>query len=455
MKKIIVLAVLFLSQTIAFSQSRIDLDIDYACFALDSSQSMLELYYNLYTRKLTKFELNGHTAISAKLLVALQDSLHKPLFDKNYTIEANVTEDSVGQQSFIGRLQYAIKPGKYFLQAAVFDAKKAGSQSDTIKQNLAVEMFKSDRFALSDIQLASSVKSSEDTSSMFYKNTYEVIPNPSMVFGTRLPALFYYCELYNLKVNPGTEYLKLETILFDSQNKPVMKKTKLVPRSNDDIVEAGALNISKLSSGSYTFAIVLVDSIKKIGVMQSKKIYLYFPDRKDTAILAKAEDNYMASEFAVMSEEELNDMFAQSKYIAKKDEIKKWAGLSDLDAKRKFMHQFWSVKEKSVEGNPGDYKRKYFERVAYANEKFSGLKRKGWQSDRGRVYIVYGEPSEIERFPNEIDKKPYEIWHYNSLEGGAEFMFGDLNGFSEYQLLNSTLRGELRDDNWMNRLQQL
>ena len=45
----------------------------------------------------------------------------------------------------------------------------------------------------------------------------------------------------------------------------------------------------------------------------------------------------------------------------------------------------------------------------------------GWKTDRGRVYVLYGEPSEIEKFPNQMDQKPYEIWHYNDIEGGVYF----------------------------------
>jgi hypothetical protein len=67
---------------------------------------------------------------------------------------------------------------------------------------------------------------------------------------------------------------------------------------------------------------------------------------------------------------------------------------------------------------------------------------------------MYGEPDEIERFPSELDKKPYEIWHYNSIEGGVIFVFGDVTGFSNFELLHSTKRGELRDDNWMRKIQQ-
>ena len=78
--------------------------------------------------------------------------------------------------------------------------------------------------------------------------------------------------------------------------------------------------------------------------------------------------------------------------------------------------------------------------------------KEGWKTDRGRVYLIYGGPDEIERFPNEIETRPYEIWHYESVEGGVIFVFADITGFGSYQLVHSTKRGELRDDSWVRRI---
>jgi GWxTD domain-containing protein len=160
----------------------------------------------------------------------------------------------------------------------------------------------------------------------------------------------------------------------------------------------------------------------------------------------------MASEYAVMNEEEVNELYAVGKYIAKKNELKQWASLHDAEAKKKFLYNFWKTRDEESTLPTGEFKRKYLERVKYSNDNFNLVKRKGWLTDRGRVYITYGEPSEIERFPNQNDTKPYEIWHYNELEGGVVFVFADFSGFNDYQLIHSTLRGELRDDNWQSRI---
>jgi len=93
------------------------------------------------------------------------------------------------------------------------------------------------------------------------------------------------------------------------------------------------------------------------------------------------------------------------------------------------------------------------ERVQIANKRYSAAKKEGWKTDRGRVYILYGEPSEYERFPSDLETRPYEIWRYNEMEGGVYFIFADIKGFSDYELLTSTKRGELNDEYWQQKIQ--
>ena len=94
----------------------------------------------------------------------------------------------------------------------------------------------------------------------------------------------------------------------------------------------------------------------------------------------------------------------------------------------------------------------HYSRVAYANLFFQPENKKveGWQTDRGRVYILYGEPDQYERRPVGASENPYEIWYYNDLQGGVEFDFVDMTGFGDYKLVNSTMRDELSDPNWRN-----
>ena len=159
-----------------------------------------------------------------------------------------------------------------------------------------------------------------------------------------------------------------------------------------------------------------------------------------------------ASEFGIMSDEELDDLFNKSKYIASASENEQYDKINSVEGKREFLYNFWKDRDSDPSTRENEYYKLYLAKVALSNQRFGSLSRVGWKSDRGRVFILYGEPSEIERYPNQVDTKPYEIWNYNELEGGVIFVFGDLTGFSDYTLLHSTLRGELRDDNWQRRI---
>lgn len=66
-------------------------------------------------------------------------------------------------------------------------------------------------------------------------------------------------------------------------------------------------------------------------------------------------------------------------------------------------------------------KEEHYRRIAYSNERFpSGLP--GWRMDRGRSYILYGPPDEIEAHPAGSPARtfPLEVWRYRSIQGFGE-----------------------------------
>jgi hypothetical protein len=87
--------------------------------------------------------------------------------------------------------------------------------------------------------------------------------------------------------------------------------------------------------------------------------------------------------------------------------------------------------------------------VRIANARFREKHRDGWKSDRGRIFLTYGEPNDIERNASSSDMNSYEIWQYYAIQDGVVFVFGDVRGLGNYRLLHSTARGELYDSSWM------
>ncbi len=447
---------LFLATKTSGQEKEIRLDLDYSIYRFDDTLNLMEVYYSFYQGDLTLEKKNGTTNIGAVLMFEFNEKANgRVVIKKEYKIDLPVdTSEGKALKSFVGVLKYLLPFNKYTAKAYIYDFYKKDN-ADTIIFEVENKKFPTTQYAISEIELASNIRKGEDQNSIFYKNTYEIVPNPSGVYGESLPVLFYYCEFYNLDVDIGSENLDLEILLLDSKNTRVMRKSKHVSRRNSAIVEVGTLNISKLPSGSYTFAIALLDSAKKNNTVQSKRVYIYNPTIKDSSLQSLSDNNFLSSEFSVMGEEEIAEIFGVSKYIATKAEIDQWANLTTLESKQKFLFNFWKNRDANQETPENEFKKEYFGRVNYANQKFSTFKKKGWQTDRGRILITYGEPSEIERYPNEVDAKPYELWNYNEIEGGVQFVFADLTGYSDYQLLHSTLRGELRDENWMRKVKTM
>ena len=453
MKKFLLISFLFISTGLfAQNKSNFGFEFDFAQFGYDSASNYVEFYYSFNQGDLTINKTDTSNFVQADLKISIIDTVSgKILVDKEWKVVNEIKDTSSANKGLIGVLGFVITHGVYRLNVTGGDAVNT-EHKKSITDYLNVAPLWKNKVAISDLQFATRIiPDSPNKKSIFYKNTYEVIPSIINVFGEGQPVLFYYMELYNLQSLPKSD-IKLESVVYNSKGKIVSTKIKTIDNKINSRVEVGTVVINKYPTDSYTLTEALLDSAANIGISSSKRFYVYNPS------VAQSDTNYnnntssLASEFNVMSEDEIDNIFNESKYIATNNEIKQYKSLETLEGKRKFLYEFWKARDTKPETSMNEAYEDYMNRVQKCNERFSNMGREGWKSDRGRVFLLYGEPSEIERFPNQQNTKPYEVWHYNDIQGGVIFIFADLTGFSQYTLIHSTMRGELRDDNWMQRI---
>jgi len=109
-------------------------------------------------------------------------------------------------------------------------------------------------------------------------------------------------------------------------------------------------------------------------------------------------------------------------YILNKDEYFTYDTLDSL-YKIKFIKDYWDTKYNN------DLLDQFVNRVEYSNNNFSLFLEGGWKSDRGKIYIIYGEPMNITFDFNQNGE--FEIWNYkNSLQ----FIF--INKYGIFELYN-------------------
>ncbi|HNX37555.1 MAG TPA: GWxTD domain-containing protein [Candidatus Cloacimonadota bacterium] len=128
------------------------------------------------------------------------------------------------------------------------------------------------------------------------------------------------------------------------------------------------------------------------------------------------------------------DQLAQIRYIATQAE---WQVLRKVpsDKYSEAIEQYWTLHDPSPGTLRNEAREQFYQRVLIADERYSLHKKlKGWVSDRGRIYIKYGDPDEISSENLPLNAYPYIIWHYYSRN--LEFIFADVGGFGQYQLRN-------------------
>jgi GWxTD domain-containing protein len=99
--------------------------------------------------------------------------------------------------------------------------------------------------------------------------------------------------------------------------------------------------------------------------------------------------------------------------------------------RREAWERFWKRRDPTPGTPENEFRDEFFRRVRYANEHYSVLG-PGWRSDRGRIFIQYGPPDQVESYPFNIDGPAHEIWIYQRL--GKRFVFVDADGFGRYEL---------------------
>lgn len=89
-----------------------------------------------------------------------------------------------------------------------------------------------------------------------------------------------------------------------------------------------------------------------------------------------------------------------------------------------FIDAFWKQRDPTPGTPANEFKEEHYRRLAYADKYFGrGTTRPGWQTDRGRIYIILGPPLDIGRYEVESYVHSARIWSY---EGKPEFGFPSL-----------------------------
>ncbi len=453
MKIFTTIIVLINLSIVTFAQlNYIPLNVDYASFKGNDNKSFTEFYISFYQFDL-EYEQNDsvYTAkFSHQLKITQKDSVIHNI-TRNYSSSISGNASKLNNQ-FVDIFAVELLPGNYTVVANIVD--KTANKNGEYLLNVSVSDFNT-KFSISNIEFANSVDPKGDSSNFSLKNNIKILPNASKTFTLINPMLYFYFEAYNLSVddNAKSSY-SYNYYISDLDGKRIRDYATKEKTGFASIAEVSGINVIALEGKPYFLNINIVDNLSNKSVNTRKKFSVNKPVRKKSQkdIAAKIEGY---EEYVGLNKEQLVREFEISKYIATNDEIDIFEKMIDAQGMRRFLSNFWKIRDEDGSTANNEYKQIYIENYKIANANYSTHFKEGWKSDRGRVILVYGRPDEIERNTNTLNSQPYEIWQYYSLEGGTEFIFGDVGGNGSYELLHSTYRNEIKDPDWRTRVDKL
>jgi len=360
-------------------------------------------------------------------------------------------KDSIGNKiNFVDLQRMSIEPGKYDFEIKVKDLY---NETNTLNYTDTITIPTYSGVGFSDIELVEKLKPTEITTNIS-KYGYDLVPYVSDYFPTNIEKLVFLVELYNTdKVLNADEDFAV-TYYIEPTNKSVVldqyTKTERYKAKSINIL-LKTLDIKKLPSGNYNLVIEAIDKNheriaetkmffqrsnvtwdKKIGNVDSLDLTGTFVDNinnKDTI------REYIKCLFPILASKENtyanNQLKTDNIILMKKFFYSYWYGVSNVDPE-------------------GEWK-KYKAAVNTVNKNYSSQIQKGYETDRGRIFLKYGPPNSIRKRDHSPGTYPYEIWHYYSLpnQGNKRVVFYNPNLVGEnYELVHTDIRGEISNPGW-------
>ncbi len=135
---------------------------------------------------------------------------------------------------------------------------------------------------------------------------------------------------------------------------------------------------------------------------------------------------------------ESEKFFSTARLIMTKEETRIWNRLPDKESRQEFIADFWLKRDPDPDTPLNEYRMEFESRVEHASKRFrEGVK--GYNTDRGRVYVFMGPPDKFEEFfpqPGAPDRGSTIWWIYYDYQLGIEF--ADEKGNGTYKMREYT-----------------
>ncbi len=375
-------------------------------YSPDSTKTRLDIYAEVpFNRVEFKRDKETNRFVSEfDLTIDIKDKDNVSVFNKVFKEEIVTPKtdmEYLAQNSQIITKNIFLKPGDYKVKLSMYEqsTKKYSEKERDVK----IKDFLTDPLAISDIMIVFKL---DEKSGRKY-----ITPGVSRNVGL-LDTFYLFFFVYK---NSEESSISVTCKITDPKNEQVFIYKENIDITNGlDIQNRMLIPVSTDKFPAGKFKIEVTASNPKYTVTETSTF-----ESENTDFPVDLTDIDVA--------------ISQLQYIAKDDEMDYIeSGKTDAEKRKRFI-EFWNSKDPSPLTKRNEVLNEYYKRIKYSDKHFSSPYTPGWRTDMGMVYVIFGQPSSIDRHPYEMGSKPYEIWEYDEIN--RQFVFLDDTGFGDYRLL--------------------
>ena len=391
------------------------------------------------------------------------------IYKDSYKLNGPLTAEGMLSSDFIDLQRIPVKNGKHEVVMSIKDANNPEGTEAEITHEVVFED-KAFRVFISDFQLVDSYSKTEQEN-IFSKVGYDLIPYTTNFYPETTDEITFYTEIYNTdrKFGGDSEFLVNMFIESAEDGRIVGELRKFSKHTGEMVVPIlHSFPLVDVESGNYNLVLEARD--RKNEVLDRQKIFFQRsntiePEYVSTGLGSETMGDFSLNQTFVdryNRPEELKEYLRCLHPISTDEEVSDVntrMNYNDPEMMKRFMYNFW---KKRNPDNPEKAWLAYWKEVEKVNANYSTNIYKGYDTDRGRVYLQYGPPNTISPNYFEPNTYPYEIWHYYVLrdhisadQSNRKFVFANVElGSQNFNLIHSDAKNEINNRRWNHDLHQ-
>lgn len=379
--------------------------------AVSPAMSRVDVYVSMPFEALQFSEFNGTMVAEYTVTTTVRDTTGRKLFDSTYK-RSVVEDDYAVARGKTGKAdnavrRYELRPGTYRIEIIARDV--FGRRDHSVTRKVVVPALGTGSADMSSVMLASDIEQRGER--------FSIVPYVGDVVWSNEVSLFAFVELY-LNENSGRYILtwNIEATdgrtLASGQGEPFLAERTIIQSF------VPLLTPQRMIPGTYSLRLRLHpvngSDVADTSVVLAERSRPYVVPRSMTG--------------AVLSD--VTKAIKQLIYVADQSDIDViQGGTTEIDRLSRF-EDYWKKIDPTPSTVRNEALEEYYSRIEQANRRFKSYT-EGWLTDMGRVYIIYGEPLNTERFTAQNGVSIVTRWLYPN---NLSFTFEDNTGFGDYRL---------------------